>query len=246
MSLKYQEDPIDENGPADGSDAERRYGDLPVYTILLIAAYSGVFISQLSTGLDASILLAGFDKAAFLQKHEYWRLLTGAALHANLLHYFMNSYAFYSFGRTFEVLSDRAHIAIVFLLSAIGGGVLSLIVSPAGISIGASGGIVGLVGYLVVYSFIRRQFISAEFRKSLIINIGFILFFGFVLMRSVDNFAHIGGLVTGAVYGALQIPRDSYTDPRESSQITKTAGLVSLGIYAAICGFAILVILRLV
>ena len=55
------------------------------------------------------------------------------------------------------MLSNRAHLAIVFLLSAIGGGILSLVSQPDGISVGASGGIVGLIGYLAVYAFRRRQ-----------------------------------------------------------------------------------------
>ena len=69
----------------------------------------------MATGLNASILLAGFDKQAFLVNHEYWRMLTGAATHGSLLHVRMNRYAFYSFGRIFEMLTNRAHLAIVFL-----------------------------------------------------------------------------------------------------------------------------------
>ena len=111
---------------------------------------------------------AGFDKQAFLKHHEYWRILTGATTHGSLLHVGMNCYAFYSFGKIFEMLSNRAHLAIVFLLSAIGGGLLSLIFAPSVISVGASGGIVGLIGYLAVYAFRRRQFISPAFRKNLV------------------------------------------------------------------------------
>ena len=111
------------------------------------------------------------------------------------------------------MLSNRAHLAIVFLLSAIGGGLLSLALQPNAISVGASGGIVGLVSYLAVYSFKRRQFVSYEFRKSLLTNIGFILVFGLVLYQVVDNWGHIGGLITGAVYGLVQIPHERLCRP---------------------------------
>ena len=158
----------------------------------------------------------------------------------------MNAFAFYSFGRIFEVLSNRAHLAIVFLLSAVGGGILSLIFVPDGLSVGASGGIVGLISYLAVYAFKRRQFITPEFRKSLLMNIGFIIIFGLVLYQVIDNFGHIGGLIVGAVYGLIQIPTDAYSDPRVASPAVEAVGLAAVGIYIATCVFAILLILQIV
>ena len=158
----------------------------------------------------------------------------------------MNCYAFYSFGKIFEMLANRAHLAIVFLLSAIGGGILSLVFMPHGTSVGASGGIVGLIGYLAIYAFRRRQFISPAFRKNLLINIGFILVFGLVLYQTIDNFGHIGGLLTGAVYGLLQIPSDAHIDPREAGTGMEFAGIAALGVYIAGCVFSILLILHII
>lgn len=158
----------------------------------------------------------------------------------------MNCYAFYSFGKIFEMLSNRAHLAIVFLASAIGGGILSLIFVPDGISVGASGGIVGVIGYLAVYAFRRRRFVSAEFRKSLLTNIAFILVFGLVLFQVIDNYGHIGGLITGAVYGLVQIPTDEYLDPRDAGALTEGLGIAALGIYVAVCCFSVLLILKVV
>ncbi len=244
MSLQYQTEEDELRAAEPAQQAMRQ--PLPVYTIVLIAAIGAVFVVQMIAGLSQSIEAAAFDKPAFLRAHEYWRILTGAALHGGLLHVLMNCYAFYSFGKVFELLTNRAHLAIVFLLSAIGGGVLSLIFVPDGISVGASGGIVGLIGYLAVYAFRRRHFISAEFRKSLLMNIGFILIFGLVLFQQIDNFGHIGGLIVGAVYAFLQIPADDHTDPREAGNLTQIAGLAALGIYVATCVFSILLIVRIV
>ena len=244
MSLKYQTE--DDEPQVQDTQAAQVRTPIPYYTVILIAAIAAVAVTQFGTGLDASILNAGFVKTAFIKNHEYWRILTGATTHGSILHVVMNCYAFYSFGRIFEMLTNRAHLAIVFLLSAVGGGILSLVFQPNGISVGASGGIVGLIGYLAVYAFRRRQFISPEFRKNLLINIGFILVFGLVLYQVIDNFGHIGGLVTGAVYGFLQIPSDAHIDPREADSAVRFAGLAALGIYIAACCFSILLILRVV
>ena len=241
MSLQYQteEEPEQEPPP----DAVQPRSPVPLYTIILIASYAAVTIVQFTIGLDRSILIAGFVKQAFIHDHQYWRILTGAAMHGGLLHVAMNSYAFYSFGKIFEMLTNRAHLAIVFLLAAVGGGALSLVLVPNGISVGASGGIVGLIGYLAVYAFRRRDFISKEFRRGLLFNIGFILLYGVLLYQVIDNYGHIGGLITGAVYGFIQIPQDPYIDPRKAGALTEVLGLASIGIYMAVCAFSILLML---
>ncbi len=247
MSFTYQtEEPAeDKQSTGNGAVAQPR-PPVPVYTIILIASFGVVAAVQMLTGLDRSILLAGFVKQDFLHNHQYWRILTGAAMHGGVLHVAMNGYAFYSFGKIFEMLSNRAHLAIVFLLAALGGGFLSLVVSPNGISVGASGGIVGLIGYLAVYAFRRRQFVSPAFRKSLLINIGFILIYGLVLYQVIDNFGHIGGLITGAAYGFIQIPEDAYADPREAGGVAETLGIASVGIYIAACCFCILLMFGII
>ncbi len=223
----------------------------PVYTAFLIGCIALVFIVQFLTSKDPafvvidrwSSVVAGFDKEAFLSG-QYWRIMTGAVLHSGVPHVLMNCYAFYSFGRLFEMLSNRAHLAIVFILAAIGGGVLSLIVNPDVISVGASGGIVGLLSYLSVYAFKRRQFISPQFRKNLLINIGTILVFGLLLYNKIDNFGHIGGLITGAAYAFVQIPSDEYADPRIASAFVRTLGYVALGSYLVTAIFACVVLFR--
>lgn len=229
-------------------DAQAEFGPpvlpgIPVYTYILIACIVAVTIAQFAVGLPESVEIAGFDKPRFLVAHEYWRILTGAALHGGLLHLFMNGYALYGFGSLMEMLSNRAHLPIVFLLSAVGGGLLSLVFLPEGISVGASGGIVGFIGYLLVYAFRRRQFISSAFRRSLLVNICFLLIFGLLLYNVVDNFGHIGGLVTGFVYGLIQIPSDEFTDPRKARSLTKLIGVAALGIFVLTSVFSILLLI---
>jgi rhomboid protease GluP len=242
MSLEYRE--TDELRP----DEQRTVVDrapFPTYTYALLGGIASAFAAQLYAGLlTTQAYAAAFNKPLFLA-HQYWLILTGAAVHGSILHVVMNGYALYSFGRLMEMLSNRAHLAIVFLLSVLGGGLLSLLYNPNNSSVGASGGIVGLISYLAVYAFRRRQFISPEFRKSLLINIGFILIFGLVLFQVVDNFGHIGGFIAGAVYGFFQIPKDAYTDPRAAGPGVEVAGIAALGLYIAACLFSIMITLNL-
>lgn len=243
MSLEYREETETEEAQPGQTPQAIEAFPVPIYTYTLIGAIAAVFAAQLYVGLsEQQAFWAEFNKPEF-RRGSYWLILTGATLHGSELHILMNGYALFSFGRLMELLSNRAHLAIVYLLSAIGGGILSLVFNPVGSSVGASGAIVGLLTYLAVYAFRRRKFISPEFRKSLLINIGFILVFGLVLFRQIDNFGHIGGMIVGAVYGFAQIPSDEHVDPRQAGSAVETAGIVSLGIYLAACVFSILITL---
>jgi membrane associated rhomboid family serine protease len=242
----------------DTSEAEAQaqiISSTPLYTYILIGSIAAVFLAQLLfgdalgtislfvlAGDERSAVAAGFVKQYFIRDHEYWRILTGAAVHGGLLHVVMNCYAFLMFGRIVEMLSNRAHLAIVFLLSCLGGGLLSLYFLPDVPSVGASGGIVGLLGYVTVYAFRRRRFISPQFRKSLLINIGFLFVFGLILFNVVDNYGHLGGLIAGAVYGLIQIPSNEYVDPRQAGRVTKAFGMAAVGIFVATCLLSIVLI----
>jgi len=245
MSLREVNDELDSQPEAEVVDEMGGHHSppSPIYTYVLLASIIAVAIVQFAAGLDESVDAAGFVKPDFI-RGQYWRIVTGAALHGGLAHIALNGYALYSFGRIFELLSNRAHLSIVFLLAAISGGVLSLLFVPEGRSVGASGGIVGLLSYLAVYAFKRYQFISPEFRRSLLINIGFIIVFGLALYQIVDNWGHIGGLLAGAVYGLIQIPRDPYVNPGEAGGAASLIGLACLCVFVAASIFSIFLIFR--
>ena len=75
-------------------------------------------------------------------------------------------------------------------------------------------------------------------------NIGFILIFGLVLFNKIDNYGHIGGLITGAVYGLVQIPGDEYVDPRDARPLTRSLGVAAVGVYILTCVLAILLLVN--
>jgi rhomboid protease GluP len=253
MSLKNVETRQTETLSEPVETVQRATPVFPVYTFILIGCLILVAVFQFAAdgkgfffkGGELSILLAGFVKPAFISG-EYWRILTGFTLHGDLMHLLLNCYALYVLGRLMETLSNRAHLAIVFLLAAIGGSLLSLIFVPDGISVGASGGITGFLGYLVVYGYKRRELLPKEFLKNMLFNVGFLAVYGIVLYRVIDNFGHLGGVLTGALYGFLQISGDVYSDPRKIGGKTEIAGFSALVALIVISIFSILVLTRIV
>lgn len=216
----------------------------PYFSYVLVAFVAVVFLCQITFGVEESITSAGFNKPKFLRRGEYWRILTGGALHGSIFHLYFNGQALYGFGSLIESLANRAHLAAVFLLSIIGGGVLSLIFTPDNTSIGASGGVMGLVGYLAIFGYRRRRQLPPDFLKTMLINIGFIAAFGVIAYQIVDNFAHLGGLLTGAVYGFAQIPRDLRENPRAVGTFAEVFGLAALGIFIFTCILSVLLVTK--
>jgi membrane associated rhomboid family serine protease len=213
--------------------------DLKVYRGLSTEAFRSLILF----GSPRTGFIAGFDKVAFRQG-DYWRILTSAMLHAGVIHLAFNSYALYVLGRLIETLSNWANLLVVFVISVIGGNVLSLIFSPNSTSVGASGGIIGFLGYLTIYGFYRRKLMSNSLVKNMLFNVVFIGIMGVYVLPNVDNFAHLGGLLTGAVYGIFQIPRDLYADPREASETAKIAGFAALGIVLFVAVLTVVLLVR--
>lgn len=224
----------------------------PYFSYILVGSLIVVTVFQLLSERVESIFdigeksaeIAGLIKPLVWQG-EYWRVLTAATLHGIFpIHLYFNAQALYGFGGLIESLSNRAHLPVVFLLSVIGGGLLSLFFMPDVWSIGASGGIMGLIGYMAVFGYRRRRQLPPDFLKRMLINIGFIAAFGVIAYQIIDNFAHFGGFLTGAVYGFVQIPRDLQKNPRAVGSLTEIFGLTALGIFIFICILSILLITK--
>jgi membrane associated rhomboid family serine protease len=218
----------------------------PYFTYILLGLIVIVTLCQMSAGLDESREIAGLEKPGFWQKGEYWRILTSATLHGGILHIFFNGQALLGFGGLIEYLSNRAHLLIVFVLAIVGGGLCSLVFMPEGNSIGASGGIMGLIGYLAIYGYRRKRQLPPDFLKSMLINVGFIAAFGLIAYQIIDNFAHLGGFLAGAVYGFALIPRDLRKNPREVGAVVELLGYAALIIFVLSCLFSILLLLKVV
>ena len=112
--------------------------------------------------------------------------------------------------------------------------------------VGASGGIMGLIGYLAIYGYRRKQQLPPDFLRSMLINIGFIAAFGLVAYQIIDNFAHLGGFLVGAVYAFLQVPRDLGKNPRRVRAVTEGFGYLALGVIVFTSIFTILMLLKII
>ncbi len=163
----------------------------PVITMGLIVINVLIYIITWTFGLvgDFAVhrdsILAG----------QYYRLLTGMFLHANLVHLIFNMYALYIIGMQLESFLGRYKYLMVYLLSGLAGSVLSIFFN-AGLSVGASGAIFGLLGSLLYFGYHYRIYLETVVKSQIIPIILINLCIGFAI-SGIDNSAHIGGLIGG-------------------------------------------------
>lgn len=178
-----------------------------------------------------SVNAAGIVKEAIRQHGEYWRLLSGAFLHDGLLHFAMNVLALVAIGRFLEMFAHRAYVPLVFLLTAVAASTSSYFLSHADASVGASGGILGLFGFLAVLARVRRKLLPPGFGRAITADIAVVAAMGLFGWGYIDNAAHAGGFISGAALGWLMIPRTgTRTAYWEPSKAIRVLGDVSLGI----------------
>lgn len=130
---------------------------------------------------------------------QWWRLLTPALLHGNLVHLAVNCYSLHNVGPPTERLLGSARMCAVYTFSALSGCLFSYWFNPAP-AVGASGAIFGLLGCLtaVHLKYEREMGPAGQYRlRSLAQMAGLNLLLG-LMSRSVDNWAHVGGFLGGA------------------------------------------------
>ena len=176
-------------------------GDTSRVTLTIIGLNVAVFVLGMLVGEGQLQVrfgnVAGAPGAFGVADGEYYRLLTAAFLHAGLFHILLNMFALAQLGSVLEPALGRTRFLALYLLSALGGSVLSYVMSsPLQLGVGASGAIFGLFGaYYVVVRHLGGE--TRSIVTLLVINL--VITFAVPI---IDWRAHLGGLVTGAVIAA--------------------------------------------
>jgi len=200
----------------------------------------GVYVIQHVTGIQESAAKAGLVKSA-VRDGDWLRLMTGVFLHAaSPLHIWFNVMAWRVAGRTVESLMGWWTLAPLFLVSSLCGSLASLWWLPRGTSIGASGGICGVIGCILMLGFRFRHQLPKGFARGIWGSVAYTAAMGLAAPNVIDNGAHLGGLIGGILFGSVWIPWNQKNLPTVSSPVQRGIATVALALLGAFAGVAII------
>ena len=183
------------------------------YTIIAlnVAVYLAMCIGRVSW-IDPQPLDAfrwGADFGPITLGGQWWRLFTSMFVHFGIIHIGLNMWCLLNLGRSLEFLMGRKAFTASYLACGVASSIVSIWWHPLGVSAGASGAIFGTAGTFAAYVFLKRVALSPrslkQIRNSLAAFIFYNLAFG-AAIGPIDNSAHIGGLIAGAILGAIVPP----------------------------------------
>lgn len=139
---------------------------------------------------------------SFITDKEYYRLLSAIFLHYDINHLISNMILLFFLGRVVEKHIGHIPFFVVYMLSGIGGNIISglweLKIEHYSMSAGASGAVFGLTGALLILVIFHKGKLDEIKWQGVVIMIFLSVYNGFVV-DNINNAAHIGGLAIGIV-----------------------------------------------
>lgn len=137
---------------------------------------------------------------------EWYRLFTCMFMHFGIEHLGNNMLILFFLGDNLERAVGHVKYLLIYILSGLGGSVLSMLFmirsQEYAVSGGASGAIFGVVGALIYIVIRNKGRLEDLTTRQLVFMAILSLYHGFTA-TGVDNFAHIGGLVCGFLLAVL-------------------------------------------
>ena len=156
------------------------------------------------------LLRCGANYGPYSLAGQSWRLMTCLFMHSGFLHLAWNMFFLWGLGRQLEMLLGGAKTLAVYLLSGIGGSLASAWFDPTMVSVGASGCIAGIAGYLLAVMVFAKPDLPMSQRRSIWLWAVFLMPLSIIsgfFSEHTDNAGHLGGLVSGALIGATGVFR---------------------------------------
>lgn len=215
-----------------------------IVTPVLIAISTLIFVTMVLTGssimspTSENLMKWGANFGPSSTSGEYYRLLTAAFVHIGIIHIVFNMACLFDLGLATERVYGSVSFLLLYILSALGGSVASMVVQPAIVSAGASGAVFGTAGALLAFFIRNKDDLPPGLFSRQVKNMGgfvvYNLIFGFSI-SGIDNAAHIGGLATGFLCGYVLCPTMPYGQSK--SRITQSIIVCAVATFCLGAGF---------
>jgi membrane associated rhomboid family serine protease len=195
--------------------------NLPPATRALLLANVGVFLLQLLVG---PVLLEWFALWPPGTQFQPWQLLTYSFLHDGFMHIFFNMFALFMFGTPLERYWGSGRFLVFYFVCVLAAALtqltVALLANSQSPTLGASGGIFGLLLAFAVY--FPRQRIMLLFPPIPLPAWAFVTLYGLLELflgvtgnqAGVAHFAHLGGMLGGAAMILIWRVKDGAPKPQ--------------------------------
>lgn len=255
----YYQPPSPEPMPPPAKPRRSRWAYAPA-TYVLVGINCLVFLGMLFSGVSIAepkpeqLLAWGADYGPYvLILGEWWRLLTATFVHVGIIHLATNMWCLWNLGLLGEPLIGPFGILAAYVLTGIGGNLLSTAIHPGVpggsegiVGAGASGAVFGLAGVLILL--LKSPMLPLprselqRLRKSVIwfAVLNFVIGAGTWVARTalqIDNMAHLGGFLSGLAFAVPLVPRIGA--PRDLFQRRRWFAILGMGFLLLLLAFGI-------
>jgi membrane associated rhomboid family serine protease len=172
-----------------------------LYLCIMVYVYMAFTYVEIVSFDGEDLLAVGGNYRPLVLEGQWWRLITNIFIHGGMLHLAYNMIALTIIGVFLERLIGSVKLGIVYLITGVFASLCSILWHDATVSVGASGAILGLAGFYVVY--LLSKTVHRKNNKDLLVLVS--VFIGVNLLmgltEGIDNAAHIGGLISGLILG---------------------------------------------
>lgn len=143
-----------------------------------------------------ALILGALYKNFVYGANQWWRLISAGFLHVDFFHFLINMIVLLQIGMVIEKIYGKKQMLIIYMVSVVSSSLLSLVMMDGGsISLGASGGIFGLLGAFLVYLFSSNLYkipkVRSQITRTLLANLLI------SLLPGISFWGHLGGLIGG-------------------------------------------------
>ncbi|OAY61220.1 RHOMBOID-like protein 1 [Manihot esculenta] len=145
-----------------------------------------------------------------VHRHQAWRLISCIWLHAGVFHLLANMLSLVFIGIRLEQEFGFIRIGLVYVISGFGGSLLSALFIQLGISVGASGALFGLLGGMLSELITNWTIYANKLAALMTLVLIIVINLAVGILPHVDNFAHIGGFLSGLLLGFVLLIRPHF------------------------------------
>ncbi|CAK9179439.1 unnamed protein product [Ilex paraguariensis] len=154
--------------------------------------------------------MGALDVSKVVHKHQGWRLISCIWLHGGVFHILANMLSLLVIGIRLEQEFGFVRIGLLYIISGLGGSLLSALFIQSNISVGASGALFGLLGGMLSELITNWTIYANKVAALLTLVVIIVLNLAVGILPHVDNFAHIGGFLSGFLLGFVFLIRPQF------------------------------------